>query len=63
VRLTSAWRDPFARNRRPKGQRGLSGKGEHFDNCVSKRVQQTESLPTPALQVEEREHHPTLGDR
>jgi hypothetical protein len=41
----------------------MSGKGEHFDNCVSKRVQQTNRLLTPALQVEERAHHPTLSDR
>ena len=39
----------------------MSGKGEHFDNCVSKRVRQTRLL-TPALQVEERAHHPTLSD-
>ena len=31
-RPTTAWRDPFARNRRPEGRRGMSGTGEHFDN-------------------------------
>jgi len=40
----------------------MSDKGEHFDNCASKRVQQTKCLLTPVLQVEERVHHPTLSD-
>ena len=39
----------------------MSDKGEHFDNCASKRVQQTNRLLPPTLQVEERARHPTLS--
>jgi len=39
----------------------MSGKDEHFDNCMPKQVRQAKRLLTPALQVKEREHHPTLS--